>query len=195
MALVDSCDAAPATADMVEHRLGGFEPDAQGARFRGRNLASGRSGSMCDASKREGGMSSPHTIERQRGIKEAGQQLRVLRERWPLAFPVQAQDVRPLALGIAGRMPRIGIIDDEPPFGITSGRACATSATSRTRTLQSNTGLGKARSIDWPKPYADLGRFPAAGFHLHVARMSRGPAGCQREPLKMNGNQSQHDAT
>lgn len=49
-------------------------------------------------------MSSPHTIERQRGIKEAGQQLGVLRERWPLAFPVQAQDVRPLALGIAGQI-------------------------------------------------------------------------------------------
>ena len=32
-------------------------------------------------------------IERQRGIQEAGQQLEVLRERWPLAFPAQAQDV------------------------------------------------------------------------------------------------------
>ena len=49
-------------------------------------------------------MTSPHTIERQRGIKEAGQQLGALRERWPLAFPVQAQDVRPLALGIAGQI-------------------------------------------------------------------------------------------
>ena len=49
-------------------------------------------------------MASPHTIERQRGIKEAGQQLGVLRERWPLAFPLQAQDVRPLALGIAGQI-------------------------------------------------------------------------------------------
>ena len=49
-------------------------------------------------------MASPDTIERQRGIKEAGQQLGVLRERWPLAFPVQAQDVRPLALGIAGQI-------------------------------------------------------------------------------------------
>jgi sRNA-binding protein len=28
----------------------------------------------------------------------------VLRERWPLAFPVQAQDVRPLALGIADQI-------------------------------------------------------------------------------------------
>ena len=49
-------------------------------------------------------MASPHTIEGQRGIKEAGQQLGVLRERWPLAFPVQAQDVRPLALGIADQI-------------------------------------------------------------------------------------------
>jgi sRNA-binding protein len=49
-------------------------------------------------------MTSPHTIERQRGIREAGQQLEVLRERWPLAFPVQTQDVRPLALGIASRV-------------------------------------------------------------------------------------------
>ena len=49
-------------------------------------------------------MASPDTIERQRGIKEAGQQVGVLRERWPLAFPVQAQDVRPLALGIAGQI-------------------------------------------------------------------------------------------
>src|SRR6516164_5454565 len=45
-------------------------------------------------------MPSPQQIERQRGIEEAGQQLAVLRERWPLAFPVQHQDVRPLALGI-----------------------------------------------------------------------------------------------
>jgi hypothetical protein len=46
-------------------------------------------------------MTSPNQIERQRGIKDASQQLSVLREKWPLAFPVQAQDVRPLALGVA----------------------------------------------------------------------------------------------
>jgi sRNA-binding protein len=46
-------------------------------------------------------MTSPHQVERQRGIKEAGQQLGALRERWPLAFPVQHQDIRPLALGVA----------------------------------------------------------------------------------------------
>jgi sRNA-binding protein len=46
-------------------------------------------------------MTSPNQIERERGIKEAGQQLGALRERWPLAFPVQHQDIRPLALGVA----------------------------------------------------------------------------------------------
>jgi hypothetical protein len=46
-------------------------------------------------------MTSPHQIERQRGIKEASQQLGALRERWPLAFPVQHQDICPLALGVA----------------------------------------------------------------------------------------------
>jgi sRNA-binding protein len=46
-------------------------------------------------------MASPSTIERQRGIKEAGRQLGVLREKWPLAFPVEHQGVRPLAMGVA----------------------------------------------------------------------------------------------
>ena len=49
-------------------------------------------------------MASPHTIERQRGAKEAGQQVAVLREKWPLAFPVRHQDVRPLALGTVGQI-------------------------------------------------------------------------------------------
>jgi sRNA-binding protein len=40
----------------------------------------------------------------ERGIKEAGQQLAVLRERWPIAFPVQPQDVRPLAMGVANQI-------------------------------------------------------------------------------------------
>jgi sRNA-binding protein len=46
-------------------------------------------------------MTSPYRIERDRGAKEAHQQLAVLREKWPLAFPVQHQDVRPLAMGVA----------------------------------------------------------------------------------------------
>ena len=49
-------------------------------------------------------MASPHTIERQRGAKEASQQLDFLRERWPLAFPVQPRDVHPLALGTVGQI-------------------------------------------------------------------------------------------
>ena len=50
------------------------------------------------------------TRYQQHGIKEAGQQLGVLRERWPLAFPVQAQDVRPLALGIASQIGGNGVV-------------------------------------------------------------------------------------
>jgi sRNA-binding protein len=42
-----------------------------------------------------------YRIERDRGAKEYRQQLAVLREKWPLAFPVQHQDVRPLAMGVA----------------------------------------------------------------------------------------------
>jgi sRNA-binding protein len=44
-------------------------------------------------------MTSPYRIERVRGTEEARQQLAVLREKWPLAFP--AQHVRPLAMGVA----------------------------------------------------------------------------------------------
>jgi sRNA-binding protein len=46
-------------------------------------------------------MTSPYRIERDRGTEEARQQLAVLREKWPLAFPVEHQDVRPLAMGVA----------------------------------------------------------------------------------------------
>ena len=46
-------------------------------------------------------MTSPYRIERDRGTEEARQQLAVLQEKWPLAFPVQRQDVRPLAMGVA----------------------------------------------------------------------------------------------
>ena len=42
-----------------------------------------------------------YRIERDRGSTESAQQLAVLREKWPLAFPVQHQDVRPLAMGVA----------------------------------------------------------------------------------------------
>jgi sRNA-binding protein len=46
-------------------------------------------------------MPSTYQIERNRGTKDARQQLAVLREKWPLAFPAKHQDVRPLAVGAA----------------------------------------------------------------------------------------------
>jgi sRNA-binding protein len=46
-------------------------------------------------------MASQYRIERDRGTKEASPQLAVLREKWPLAFPVEHQDVRPLAIATA----------------------------------------------------------------------------------------------
>jgi sRNA-binding protein len=46
-------------------------------------------------------MASRYSIERERGTKEAREQLAVLRQKWPLAFPVKLQDVRPLAIGAA----------------------------------------------------------------------------------------------
>ena len=49
-------------------------------------------------------MASQYRIERDRGTKEAPQQLVVLREKWPLAFPVTDQDVRPLAIGAASEI-------------------------------------------------------------------------------------------
>jgi sRNA-binding protein len=47
-------------------------------------------------------MASTYQIERDRGNKESRHQLTVLREKWPLAFPVKDQDVRPLAIGAPG---------------------------------------------------------------------------------------------
>jgi sRNA-binding protein len=53
-------------------------------------------------------MASTYQIERDRGTKDSRQQLAVLREKWPHAFPAQDQDVWPLAIGgaseIAGAM-------------------------------------------------------------------------------------------
>jgi ProP effector len=46
-------------------------------------------------------MTSPYRIERERGAKESPQQIALLREKWPIAFPVKHQDVRPLAMGVA----------------------------------------------------------------------------------------------
>jgi sRNA-binding protein len=46
-------------------------------------------------------MAPTYRIERDRGSKEFPQQLAVLRERWPIAFPTKHEDVRPLAMGVA----------------------------------------------------------------------------------------------
>ena len=43
-------------------------------------------------------MAPQYRIERDRGTKDSPQQLSVLREKWPLAFPVKGEDVRPLAI-------------------------------------------------------------------------------------------------
>ena len=45
--------------------------------------------------------SSTYRIERDRGIKEYRQQLSELRQKWPLAFPIHDEDVRPLAVDAA----------------------------------------------------------------------------------------------
>jgi sRNA-binding protein len=49
-------------------------------------------------------MASQYRIERDRGTQESRQQFAVLREKWPLAFPVKDQDVRPLAIGATGEI-------------------------------------------------------------------------------------------
>ena len=49
-------------------------------------------------------MASKYSIERQRGTKEARQQFALLREKWPLAFPLKHQDIRPLAIGATGEI-------------------------------------------------------------------------------------------
>jgi sRNA-binding protein len=43
-------------------------------------------------------MWATYRSERDRGIKEYRPQLAQLRKKWPLAFPVDAQDIRPLAV-------------------------------------------------------------------------------------------------
>jgi hypothetical protein len=57
-------------------------------------------------------VASQYRIERDRGTKEAPQRLSVLRERWPLAFPVRGEDVRPLAIGAAREIAAaMGLVD------------------------------------------------------------------------------------
>src|ERR1700733_11843142 len=42
-----------------------------------------------------------YRVERERGTKESRRQLAVLRSKWPRAFPVDHQDIRPLTIGAA----------------------------------------------------------------------------------------------
>ena len=49
-------------------------------------------------------MESQYGVERTRGTKEAARQLAVLREKWPLAFPVKSHEVSPLAIGAVGEI-------------------------------------------------------------------------------------------
>jgi hypothetical protein len=44
-------------------------------------------------------MSSIKKIERNRGLKESREQIKVLQDKWPAGFPKQASLVRPLANG------------------------------------------------------------------------------------------------
>jgi sRNA-binding protein len=49
-------------------------------------------------------MTSPSGSDRGRGAKESGQVFGALRARWPLAFPIKAHDVRPLASTAVGEI-------------------------------------------------------------------------------------------
>jgi sRNA-binding protein len=54
--------------------------------------------------KRAADMASQYRIERDRGTNEFRQQLVVLRQKWPHAFPAKPQDVRPLTSAAAGEI-------------------------------------------------------------------------------------------
>jgi sRNA-binding protein len=49
-------------------------------------------------------MASQYGVERTRGTKEAARQLAVLRGKWPIAFPVKSDEVRPLTVGAVGEI-------------------------------------------------------------------------------------------
>ena len=49
-------------------------------------------------------MASQYGVERTRGTKEAARQLAVLREKWPIAFPVKPHEIHPLALSAVGEI-------------------------------------------------------------------------------------------
>jgi sRNA-binding protein len=45
-------------------------------------------------------MPSIRTFERNRGLKESREQIKLLQDKWPAAFPKQGSLVRPLANGV-----------------------------------------------------------------------------------------------
>jgi sRNA-binding protein len=47
---------------------------------------------------------SNYGIERARGTRESRERLVTLREKWPVAFPVKKEDIRPLSIGVAGEI-------------------------------------------------------------------------------------------
>src|SRR6516165_10412621 len=49
-------------------------------------------------------MASQYGVERARGTKEAARQLAVLRKKWPIAFPVKSDEVRPLTVSAVGEI-------------------------------------------------------------------------------------------
>jgi hypothetical protein len=86
----------------IKKRQGPSRPNACATLRRGPGIRAARDLCSLATSVRAGMTSpSPYRIERDRGSKESRQQLAVLREKWPLAFPVKHQDVRPLAMGVA----------------------------------------------------------------------------------------------
>jgi sRNA-binding protein len=65
-------------------------------------------------------MSVTYRTERDRGIKEYRQQLAGLRQKWPLAFPVHDQDVRPLAVDAAHEIAAVMGWSYPYPLGVLS---------------------------------------------------------------------------
>lgn len=58
----------------------------------------------CGRPMTAGSRPTQRTIDTKRGSKESSEQIAILREKWPLAFPVQPQDVRPLEIGVASKI-------------------------------------------------------------------------------------------
>jgi sRNA-binding protein len=82
--------------EMEAKQTGGSRPLQE---YRARYTGNG--GRILCKGSRQGaaGMASQYRIERDRGTKESPQQFALVREKWPLAFPVNRQDIRPLAIG------------------------------------------------------------------------------------------------